>query len=60
MLSWALTFFILAIVAAIFGFGGLAGTLTWFAELLFFGFLILFIVTLIANAVSGKRTTPPM
>lgn len=60
MLSWSLTFFILAIVAAIFGFGGLAGTLTWFAELLFFGFLILFIVTLIANVVSGKRTTPPL
>lgn len=59
MLSWALSFFILAIVAAIFGFGGLAGTLAWFAELLFFGFIALFVVTLIANFLGGRKTNPP-
>ena len=31
MLSWALGFFIVAIVAAVFGFTGLAGTAAWIA-----------------------------
>ncbi|MFC3052986.1 DUF1328 domain-containing protein [Kordiimonas pumila] len=60
MLSWALTFFILAIVAAIFGFGGIAGTLAGAAKLLFLAFIILFIVTLIANVIRGKGTPPPL
>ena len=52
MLSWALTFFILAIVAAVLGFGGIAGTLTWAAKVLFVVFLILFVV----SAITGRRT----
>jgi uncharacterized membrane protein YtjA (UPF0391 family) len=60
MLGWAVTFFILAVVSAILGFGELAGTFTWFAELLFFGFVILFVVTIVANLVSGRRTPPPV
>jgi uncharacterized membrane protein YtjA (UPF0391 family) len=44
MLSWALTFFILAIIFAILGFGGLAGTLAWAAKWLFIGFLIVTVV----------------
>lgn len=47
MLSWALLFFVIAIVAAVFGFGGLAGTASWIAQLLFFIFLVLFIVSLV-------------
>ncbi len=58
MLNWALTFFILAIIAAVLGFGGIAGTLAGAAKLLFFALLILFAVSLIANVVSGRR--PPV
>lgn len=46
MLSWALGFFIVAIVAAVFGFGGLAGTAAWIAKVLFFLFIIAFLVSL--------------
>lgn len=59
MLGWALTFFILAVVAAALGFGGLAGTLAWAAKWLFLAFIILLIVTLVANIIGGRRTPPP-
>jgi uncharacterized membrane protein YtjA (UPF0391 family) len=47
MLYWALLFFIVALVAAVFGFGTLAGTAAGIAKFLFFVFLVLFIVSLI-------------
>lgn len=47
MLSWALGFFIVAIVAAVFGFGALAGTAAWIAKVLFVLFLIGFLVSLV-------------
>lgn len=49
MLSWALTFLIIALVAAALGFGGVAGTAAWAAKVLFVVFLILFVVSLIAG-----------
>tara|TARA_Y100000052_G_scaffold23793_2_gene25757 strand:- start:22546 stop:22749 length:204 start_codon:yes stop_codon:yes gene_type:complete len=54
MLGWALAFFILAIVAAAFGFGGIAGASAGIAQLLFFVFLALLVVTFIARAVRGR------
>jgi uncharacterized membrane protein YtjA (UPF0391 family) len=54
MLSWALAFFILAIVAAVFGFGGIAAGAGTIAKVLFFVFLILFVISLVANAVRGR------
>jgi uncharacterized membrane protein YtjA (UPF0391 family) len=47
MLSWAAVFLIIALVALIFGFTGLAGTAVWIAKVLFIVFLILFVVALI-------------
>ena len=47
MLYWALVFFIIAIVAAIFGFGGIAAGAVSIAKILFFIFLILFVVSLL-------------
>jgi len=54
MLRWALIFFIIALIAAVFGFGGIAGAATGIAQILFFGFLVLAVIGLIAGAV-GKR-----
>jgi uncharacterized membrane protein YtjA (UPF0391 family) len=51
MLSWAVTFLIIAVIAAILGFGVVAGTAATIAKLLFFVFLILFVVSL----VTGRR-----
>jgi uncharacterized membrane protein YtjA (UPF0391 family) len=47
MLYWAAVFFIIALVAALFGFGGLAAGAVGIAKVLFFVFLILAIVSLI-------------
>ncbi len=47
MLSWALIFFVVAIIAAIFGFGGIASASAGIAQVLFFIFLVLFVVSLI-------------
>lgn len=54
MLGWALAFFILAIVAAAFGFGGIAGASAGIAQLLFFVFLALLVITFVARAVKGR------
>lgn len=54
MLGWALTFLIIALVAALFGFGGIASASTGIAQILFVIFLILFVVTLVARAVRGN------
>jgi uncharacterized membrane protein YtjA (UPF0391 family) len=52
MLSWALTFFLIALVAAVLGFGGIAIAAAGIARICFFIFLVLFIVSLLAH---GRR-----
>ena len=54
MLRWALIFFVLALVAALFGFGGIAAGAVGIAKILFFGFLILAAVAIVANLASGR------
>lgn len=51
MLGWALTFFIVAIIAAAFGFGGIAAGAAEIAKILFFIFLILFVISLFIGLV---------
>jgi uncharacterized membrane protein YtjA (UPF0391 family) len=46
MLSWAIAFFILALVAALFGFGGIASSAAGIAKVLLALFVIAFIVSL--------------
>jgi uncharacterized membrane protein YtjA (UPF0391 family) len=53
MLSWAVTFLIIALIAAVLGFGGIAGTAIGIAKILFFVFLILFLVSAIVGF--GRR-----
>ena len=47
MLHYAVTFFIIALVAAILGFGGIAGSAIEIAKILFLVFLVLSIVVFI-------------
>jgi uncharacterized membrane protein YtjA (UPF0391 family) len=51
LLYWAVIFLIVALVAALFGFGGIAGTASSAASLLFWIAIILFVVSLIAGLV---------
>jgi uncharacterized membrane protein YtjA (UPF0391 family) len=49
MLTWAFVFLIVAIIAGLLGFGGVASTATGIAKVLFFLFLVIFLVTTIAS-----------
>lgn len=49
MFSWALTFFIIALIAAVLGFGGLAGAAAGIAKIIFFGAVILLVVAMITG-----------
>ena len=50
MLHYAVVFFIIAIVAAILGFGGIAAGAAGIAKVLFFVFLILAVITFLRRA----------
>jgi uncharacterized membrane protein YtjA (UPF0391 family) len=56
MLRWALIFFIVALIAAFFGSGLVAGAAATVTELLFFGFLVLAAIALIVG-LGQRRTT---
>lgn len=49
MLRWALIFFVVAIVAALFGFTDIASAAAGIAKILFFIFVTLFLIALIAG-----------
>ena len=49
MLRYAIAFFVVALIAAIFGFTGIAVAAAGVAKLLFFVFLVLFLMTLIGS-----------
>lgn len=59
MLNWIVTFFILAILAALLGFGGLAGTFSQIAQFLAVVFVVLFVASLIYSMITGRRPNPP-
>ena len=58
MLYWAAVFFVIALVSALLGFGGIAGTAIGIAKILFFVALILMIVSLVFGY-RGRRTPLP-
>jgi uncharacterized membrane protein YtjA (UPF0391 family) len=57
MLRWAIIFLIIALIAGIFGFGGVYAAATDIARILFFVFLVLLIVSLVMG---GFRRGPPV
>jgi len=60
MLRYALGFLIVALIAALLGFGTLAGLSAGIAKVLFFVFLVLATISLLINLTSGRgpRTHP--
>jgi uncharacterized membrane protein YtjA (UPF0391 family) len=54
MLQWALAFLILALVAAFFGFGGIAAA-AGIAKILFYVFVVVFAITLVGGILSSRR-----
>lgn len=55
MLRWALAFLVIALVAALFGFGGIAAFAVDVAQILFFVFLAVFVVFLLLGLAQGRR-----
>ena len=59
MLGWAITFLIVAIIAAVLGFGGIAGTAIEIAKIIFFVAIILFAISAIVGLIRGRSPTVP-
>jgi uncharacterized membrane protein YtjA (UPF0391 family) len=57
MLRWAIGFLIVAIIAGALGFTGVAGASIGIAKTLFFLFLVLFVIALLAGVFVGKKIT---
>ena len=51
MLYWSLMFLVIALVAAVFGFGGVASTAAGIAQILFVIALIMFVVSLFTGLI---------
>ena len=49
MLQWALIFLVVALIAAVLGFGGIAVASAGIAKIIFFVFLVLFAVSIVAG-----------
>jgi len=58
MLYWALVFLVIALVAGLLGFGGIASAATGIAQILFFAFLVVFIIALMMGLIN--RRSPPI
>jgi uncharacterized membrane protein YtjA (UPF0391 family) len=57
MIGWAITFLIVALVAAIFGFGGIAGAAVDIAKLIFFVAIVLFAIAAVMGLLRGRSPT---
>jgi len=56
MLGWAVTFLIVALIAAVLGFGGVAGVAVEAAKIIFFVAIVLFLISAIFGVVRGRRS----
>jgi uncharacterized membrane protein YtjA (UPF0391 family) len=59
MLGWAITFLIVALVAAILGFGGVAAFAVGAAKIVFVVAIILFVISALVTLVRGRSPTLP-
>jgi uncharacterized membrane protein YtjA (UPF0391 family) len=54
MLSWVVTFLIIALIAGILGFGGIAGASVEIAKIIFFIAVVLFLVSAVVGLARGR------
>jgi len=55
MLRWSLIFLVVALVAALFGFTGIAASAAGISKVLFFIFIVLFLVAVILGGTIAKK-----
>jgi uncharacterized membrane protein YtjA (UPF0391 family) len=54
MLSWVVTFLVIALIAGILGFGGLAGASIEIAKIIFFIAVVLFVISAVVGLARGR------
>ena len=59
MLGWVVTFLVIALIAAILGFGGIAGASIEIAKIIFFVAILLFAIAAIAGLFRGRSARVP-
>lgn len=59
MLGWAIAFLVIALIAALFGFGGVAGTAVAAAKIIFFVAIVLFVISALVGLFRGRSPTVP-
>jgi uncharacterized membrane protein YtjA (UPF0391 family) len=60
MLSWALTFLVIALIAAVLGFGGIAGMAVEIAKIIFVVAIILFLISAVVWLIRGRAPPSPL
>ena len=59
MFGWAITFLVIALIAAVLGFGGIADFAVDLARIVFFVALVLLVISLVVGLIRGRRPTVP-
>ncbi len=59
MFGWALTFLIVALIAAVLGFGGIAAFAVDIAKIVFFVAIVLFVISAVIGLVRGRSPSAP-
>jgi uncharacterized membrane protein YtjA (UPF0391 family) len=59
MLGWAITFLIVALIAALLGFGGIAAVAVDAARIVFFVAIVLFLISAVVTLVRGRSPRMP-
>jgi len=59
MLGWAVTFLVVALIAALLGFGMIAGVAIEAAKIVFFVAIVLFVISALAGLMRRGRPTAP-
>ena len=57
MLYWTVIFFLISVIAAIFGFGGISALSSEIAQVLFFVFIIALAITLVTSGIKSFRSS---
>jgi uncharacterized membrane protein YtjA (UPF0391 family) len=54
MMGWVITFLVIALIAGILGFGGIAGASIEIAKIIFFVALVLFLISAVVGLTRGR------
>lgn len=59
MFGWAITFLVIALIAAVLGFGGIAGVAIELAKIVFFVAIVLFLIAAVVGLFRGRTPNVP-